>query len=213
MEGEPGNKARRMEGERVNSDLLEGPDSSGGDSDGEGDTSVGGNPEWLREAMERLEERGQGGLWEDEGERKRIWGEIRVKREREWDVMGWEEWTLEMEEAAPNRTEGENAMEGNVVEDVSDGGSDVQRGEVSRGRGRPRGRPRGMSRRGKGRLGDGETSVVRSHNGVQPTERRPLRGRRRGPQKGLGEGDRERMASLLRNWIGSSTPRTTEDSN
>ena len=150
MEGEPESKARRIKGERGDSDHLEGPDSSGGDSGGEGDGNVGENPEWLREVMEGLEERGQGGLWEDEGERERIWGETRVKREREWDMMGGEEWTLEMEEAAPNGGNGGMVIEGRMVEDVSDGGNDVRGGRVSRGRGRPIGPPRGKSRKGKG---------------------------------------------------------------
>ena len=97
------------------------------------------------------------------------------------------------------------------MEDVSDGGSDVRGGKVSRGRGRPRGPSRGKSRGGRGRQGDGGARVVKSHNGEHLTERKSLRGRRRGPQKGLGDGDRERMASLLRNWIGNFAPKEPKD--
>ena len=58
-------------------------------------------------------------------------GTTRIKREREWDVMGWEEWTLEMEEAAPNgesvgqsdaRVDGGMVMEGRCMRSESGGG-------------------------------------------------------------------------------------------
>ena len=49
----------------------------------------------------------------------------------------------------------------------------------------------------------GGGSVVKSHRGRPKSERRTLRGKRRGKYKGLGEGDREKMASLLHNWIAS----------
>ena len=45
--------------------------------------------------------------------------------------------------------------------------------------------------------------MVKSHRGRPKSERRTLRGKRRGKYKGVGEGDREKMASLLRNWIAS----------
>ena len=54
---------------------------------------------------------------------------------------------------------------------------------------------------GEGDGGGGR--VVKSHKGRPKSERRTLRGKRRGKYKGVGEGDRERMALLLRNWIGS----------
>ena len=49
----------------------------------------------------------------------------------------------------------------------------------------------------------GGGSEVKSHKREPISERRTLRGRRRGKGKGLEEGDREKMALLLRNWIGS----------
>ena len=66
---------------------------------------------------------------------------------------------------------------------------------------------RGGSGDRRGCQGDEGGSVVNSHKAKQPTERRKLTGRRRGAKNGLGEGARERMATLLRNWMDSSTCR------
>lgn len=154
--------------------------------------------------MEKLEERSQGGLREEKEERERVWGKefTRRKRRREWDVMGWENCTLNMEEAAPRGEEtvgdddkndgGGIMMEGGRVGDVSSDGNDV----IGGGSGDWRGR--------QGGEGD---SVVKSHKAKQPTERRKLTGRRRGVKHGLGEGVKERMATLLKKWMDPSTCR------
>ena len=117
-------------------------------------------------------------------------------------MMGWENCTLNMEEAAPSgggkvgddtENDGEGAMmEGGRVGDESNEENDV----IGGGSGDRR-----------GRQGDEGDSVVKSHKAKQPTERRKLTGRRRGEKNGVGEGTKERMATLLKNWLDTSTCR------
>ena len=134
-------------------------------------------------------------------ERERVWGEYtRVKRRREWDIMGWEEWSLEMEGAAPN---------GGILNEGDIGDDERQVMEGKRGEWREE---RGDEGGNDGGEGDGGgDSVVQSHKRKPSSKRKPLRGGRRGKWKGLEEGDREKMASLLRHWIGSGNGGTNQN--
>ena len=68
-----------------------------------------------------------------------------------------------------------------------------------------------MGNGGRREVMRGEISVVQSHKRKPTTKRKPLKGGRRGKWKGLEEGDREKMASLLRNWIRPRNAGLSED--
>ena len=167
------------------------------DTDSEEDEGLCGS--WLRTEMEGIEERGGKGqeMWE---------GENRKRREREWEMEGWEYWQMTMEgggeeDVAVNTEEGMGARSmmgdgggGGVNESEGNDGGNIREMEGKRDV-----EGKGMDGRGRGGRRKGDNLTRRE----QISRREPLRGGRR--KKGsIPEGEKEMMAHYMKRWLGSA---------
>ena len=203
-----------MEGER-----------EGSDSDSEGE-----NGTWLKREMDELEEQGRGTIMSKEEERKIFWeggGEAhRRKREREWEMYGWEEW--EVLETNPNHSgpgfpqehlggpvgEGEGAS--TAMGEGVDGAAERHSEGMGEAKGNGKCKNDGLNDRvmeGAGGVevdgsgGGGSKQRVKLAEGKPKSTRKPLRGmRRKGRKNSISEEEGERLALTMKRWLGRTLP-------
>ena len=197
-EGSLGEESLRRGRKRLCREMGGGEARGGSDSEGEG-----GDGEWVKTEMEELEERRMTDeLWGggDEMNRKR--------RRREWDVEGWGEWEIVIDEMGEEAMEGEEGVRGSSAaesnvnelhEDVKGGRNDDERVRDVEGEGMDGGGRGGRRQREKLPL-------------VRPISRRePLRGRRRGAKAGKEQEERMLSQQLLK-WLDKTQRRDTKGS-
>ena len=148
--------------------------------------------------MEGLEERGTGRILTEEEEASMFWGgggeALRCKRRREWEEEAWGEYKVleeDMRESMPTDT-GQMSVKGVIMEMEVKGESEME------------GQMTGMEGSG-GNVGEvdggGCGQDDRGGQVAAKSERKPLRGKRRG-KKSIREGEQRKMANTMSRWLG-----------